>query len=297
MTPNIYIPAGCQTLADIKELPQRRIGIQGYGGTGKTWAALTFPNPVVANIDRGLGAHIGRADVIEVKFYDEAFCKKIMPTYTPNELKEVCLKWLSTEGYKLTADQTLIWDGNTSTQNAYHKWFSIHKYEFTTKQGKVDEFAEWREKKNYYADMLEVFKKLRCDVVFIAHEAEAKDKDGTYKGKIRPLLTGQVGDELVNHFTDFFRQFSASKPEDYSKTDEAKLKREWNMTRDEFKQMCESFKNTNAIYFWQTESDDNFDGKRSSLVGAPKFIPATFESFNKYRRQISTPVEKQPSVA
>ena len=58
-----YIPKGAVSLNTITVKPQIRLGLQGYSGTGKTWAALTFPNPIVLNLDRGLGAHTGRSDV------------------------------------------------------------------------------------------------------------------------------------------------------------------------------------------------------------------------------------------
>ncbi len=208
----IYQPPGCKKLSELTEQPQMRLGIQGYGGTGKTWTALTFPNPIVANLDRGLGAHTGRADVIEIPFYNDAYCRSIMPNYNTGKLKDLLQIWLSKEGKKLSPEQTLVWDGNTSMQNAYHRWYNDNRV--FTSSGKEDDFAQWRLKTQFYADIVEQLKFLPCHVVYIAHEAEKKEKDGSYRGKIRPLLTGQFADELLNHFTSWFRQHASEKPSD-----------------------------------------------------------------------------------
>lgn len=280
----LYLPPGCQPLSAIKSLPQIRVGLQGYGGTGKTFAALTFPNPIVVNLDRGLGAHVGREDVIEVPLYDAAYCKTIDPNFEPSRKKDLLLTWLEKHGSKLTAEQTLVWDGNTPTQNAYHVWYEANKHRFLTNQGKINEFAEWNQKIPYYSTMFDMFKSLPCHVVFICHEVDKKE-GGKYAGKVRPLLTGQMGDELVSHFTDFFRQHVSSKPKDVNAVPDDTLKL-WGMNRTEFKAMLDSFKGE-SVYYWQTQSDDIFDGKTSSMVNPPRFVPATYESFVKYRRKIS----------
>lgn len=278
----MYKPANCETLEHAKEA-QLRVGLQGFFGTGKTYAALTFPNPVVVNLDRGLGIHVGRKDVIEVKIYDKDFCKKVNPNFGPSNpkinQKDVLEQWLKTEATKLEEDQTLVIDGITGIQNAYHNWYAYNPV--YSKSGKENEFGEWNIKLVYFGFIFDLLKTLRCHVVVICHETEKKEK-GEYTGKVRPLLRGQFGDELGSHFTDFFRCFSASKPKDKASIKEEALKL-WKMTRDEFWDMCSTFTGE-SIYYWQTESDDAFDGKASSLVNAPKFIPATYKSFLKWRK-------------
>jgi len=273
-----YIPPNTNNLSKTKDLPQIRLGLQGYPGTGKTWAALTFPNPLVLNLDRGLGAHIGR-DINEIPFYDATFCKSVKNPYLPTDLKDVLMMWIEKEGKKLEPDQTLIIDGLTGIQNAYHKWYTVNQV--YTKAGKVDDFAEWNLKKVFMSEFFEATKFLKCHVVVIAHEADKKEKDGGYAGKVRPLLTGQFGDELVSHFTDWFRAHSNDKPT--AEVPEQKLK-DFGMTKDEYKKFCDSFPR-NTIYYWQTEGDSVFDGKCSSLTLFPKFIPANYSSFDKFRRK------------
>ena len=252
-----YIPSDCATIVAEQQI---RLGLQGYPGTGKTWAALTAPNPVVLNLDRGLGAHIGRKDVIEVPFWNRDFCKKVDLNYKPERLKDALIKWLEKEGSKLEPDQTLVVDGNTGFQSAYNMWYAANMQNFLTKQGQVNDFAEWAQKRIFFDEVMVNLKTLRCNVIYICHEVDQKDKNGptgpTYSGKVRPLLTGGFGDELASHFTDWFRQICVEKD---GKTE----------------------------YLWQTTGDSIFDAKCGSLVGQPKLVPPNWSTFTTYRRKIS----------
>lgn len=276
----MYIPQGCVKLSELKTQPQIRLGIQGYPGTGKTWSALTFPNPIVVNLDRGLGAHSGREDVIEVPFWDTDFCKSEMQNYTPSKLKDLLLIWLHKNGGKLTSEQTLVWDGGTTTQNAYHVWYADNRV--ITSSGKEDDFGSWRLKLQFFSDLCEMLKRLKCNVVYISHEVEKKEKDGTYRGKVRPLLTGGFDSEIGGYFTDWFRQIATSKPTDYSTYDAAKLSK-WGMTLDEFKAFVSSYPR-DTVYYWRTSSDDECDCKASSLVNYPSMIPANYQHFQKWMK-------------
>lgn len=277
----MYQPKNCPTLDKVQE-PQIRLGIQGFSGTGKTTAALTFPNPVVLNIDRGLGFHFGRKDVIEVPIWNKEFCRTINPAFGSNmtvTLKDVIEAWLTTEAKKLEEDQTLIIDGISGLQNSYHAWYAMNPV--VTKQGKVDDFGEWRIKLVYFGKIFEeICKTLKCNVIVCAHESEKKDKSGDYTGKIRPLLRGQFQDELVGHFTDWFRALSKTKDADKMTPEKLSM---WKMTSAEYTDMCASFPN-NTIYYWQTESDDVFDGKTSTLANCPRFIPASYQAFKKHMK-------------
>ena len=290
----MHIPSGCKPLSETTTTPQIRLGIQGFPGTGKTFAALTFPNAVVLNLDRGLGAHIGRNDVIEVPLYSIDFVKQNMkmPAYHPSALKEVIVKWIESEGRKLAPEQTLVVDGLSDLEIAYHRWFTANSALFLTKSGTVDGFAEWTVKKTYFGELGALFKELACNVILLTHEVDLKDKNGVqgpvYSGKIRPLLTGAAGDALIKDFSDWFRQHAIAKPTDFANIRPEQVKADWGITVDEFKKLCASTP-TSCIYAWQTQADNIFDAKASSLNGAPKFIPATYESFLKYRRQISRP--------
>lgn len=252
----MYTPKNCSSSVSSEQ--QIRLGLQGYPGSGKTWAALTAKNPVVFNLDRGLAAHVGRKDIIDVPIWDRAFCKTIDPNFKPERLKDVIVKWLETEGLKLEKGQTLVVDANTGLQAAYHQWYRANMMNFLTKSGTVNDFAEWQQKRVWFDELMVLFKSMACDVIYLCHETDQKDKNGpngpTYSGKLRPLLTGSYGDELASHFTDWFRQLSTEK--------DGKI-----------------------TYQWQTQTDAVFDAKCGSLIGQPKLVPADWSVFTAYKRK------------
>lgn len=286
----MYKPINSLTLKESSE-PQIRLGLQGYGGTGKTYAALTFPNPVVLDLDRGLGAHHGRTDVIQLRCWDLDWWKSIstitkVPQPNVADIKNYILLWLNSEGMKLEQDQTLVIDGGTGLQNAYHKWYSANP-SYSSKTGKENEFAEWMLKINFFGDVCEILKRLKCHVVYLSHETDKKDKNGEYTGKIRPLLTGQFGDQLMTHFTDWFRTHCGTKPiGDKLKQTKPETLTQWGCKNlSEFENMLEMFfPGIDTVYYWQTFGDDQFDGKVSSLVNFPKYIPASYIAFRKYMK-------------
>lgn len=279
-TPTLYIPPGAVSL-DKETVQQQRIGIQGYGGTGKSWLALQWPNPMVVNFDRGLGAHIGRADVHHIKFYDPDFVKRY---HNSGDIKMAFEEWLNKEGPKLVKEQTLIVDSFSDLDNAYHaNWRSAPVHSNT---GKVNEFAEWQNKLVYFGDIFAKFKTLKCNVIILCHEAEKKDKTGEYTGKLRPLAQGSIADKIVPHFTDWFRMHAADKPKNVENEMTEDRLRLWGMTKTEFAAMLNEYPR-GTHYFIQTESDNQFDGKCSSLVGFPRFIPAGYKWFCKYLRKAS----------
>jgi hypothetical protein len=284
----MYIPKGAVSLDKI-EMPQIRLGIQGASNRGKTWASTTFPNVTFAQFDRGLGAHVGRKDILEVPFYDPTFVDSIVrrtsATNPPNR-RDAFEKWLNSEATKFEPDQTLVIDGSTGIQSAFHTQEALEPT--ITSKGKVDDFAEWAHKIDYFNRLVDVLKSLRCHVVYICHETPARNDKGEFNGKLRPLLSGQFGDQLASHFTDWFRQLAFDKPENL---DKVKLEQFGCKSKQEFTDLL----NTNfppplgTAYWWQTESDDLFDAKVASLINVPRFIPANFNSFKKYMRQkIST---------
>ncbi len=281
----IYIPPNCQTLAAQQVDPQIRIGLQGAPGCGKTWAALTFPNPIVLNLDRGLGAHVGRQDVIDVPVYDPTFCDKIKPRNgqaTPPNRKDATALWLFNVAPKLLPTQTLVVDGLTNLESAFETQFKLD--DEPNSNGVYDKFKPWREKIEYYGEICDYLLALKCNVVLICHETADRDKLGELNGKKKPLLSGQFADKLVGKFTDFFRCHAFSKPKEDTMEKALKL---FGVTKEVMKEWIASSSN-DTLYLWETQSSDEFNGKASSLVGAPRFILANYNSIVKYRRKQTT---------
>lgn len=279
----LYIPPGCETLDKAKTDPQIRLGLQGMPGCGKTWLALTFPNPIVANFDRGLIGHRGRSDVIEVPFYDGKFVDSIVKRdglQGPPNRKDALSIWLSKEATKLSAQQTLVLDSNKQIQNEYHVWYKMNPV--ISKSGKENDFAEWNLKINYFNDLGTSLKELKCNVIYICHETPDRDKEGNLTGMNRPLVSGQIGDAIASDYTDWYRVIAVAKPADEEMATRFKKKF---MVNDS--QLLEWKKSTpnDTIYMCQTQSDDICKCK-TSLVNVPKFILASHESISKYMRKV-----------
>lgn len=284
METTIYKPTGCVSLAETLTDPQIRLGIQGSPGSGKTWEALTFPNPIVANFDRGLIAHQGRSDVIEVPFWNGTFCDSIHKRdgiMAPPNRKDAWLVWLAKEASKLVREQTLVVDSNRQIQNAYHTQYKLNPV--ISNKGKDNKFAEWTQKIDYFAELGTMYKSLKCDVVYICHETEDVDADtGAPNGSVKPMLSGESGRSIASDFTDWFRALAIAKPV----SDDAKkrAKDKYHLSDETLKEWINSTSNE-TIYIWQTQFDEVCKCK-TSLVGAPKYVIAHYSTFAKYKRKI-----------
>ena len=292
-TSPIYIPTTAISLATVEKKFQVRLGLQGPPKTGKTFSALSFPNPMVLSFDRGLVAHIGRKDVHEIPFYDDAFVdslvKRKAPDYIDFETKrqmprpfnrrDALLKWLYEDGQKLTSEQTLVVDGNTGIQAAFHKQYWTEPA--IDKDGKLKKYDEYNRKINYFTELAICLKSVKCNVVYLCHEMNDRNAEGDLNGKIRPLMSGAFKDEMQSHFTDWFRCITVAKPE---KQDEAFFLKKYGIDGTVLVEWCASTPpDHKVIYLWQTQSD-NIVECGSSLMNVPKYIIANYSSFTKYQR-------------
>ena len=270
----IHTPKDCSTLENVSR-QQIRLLLQGYYGQGKTYAALTAPNPCVINLDNNLGAHTGRKDIINVKFYDKDFVKK----YNQSGIVHLAIvKWITDEGSKLTEEQTLVMDGLTNFQNAYDREVNIP---LSTRTGKPDLMQWWGEKLDWQKEFFESLKTLKCDVIICCHEQPEREDEGGLTGKILPLVQGSFKDQIGTHFTDIFRQHAISKPDvaKLSDTDWAKTLANFKMTtKVQYASLIDSFED-NTMYLWQT-SPDSISACKTHLVGAPKFVKADWKIFS-----------------
>lgn len=252
-----YIPP---TVVKSKTNAQRRIGIQGPASGGKTYSALTFPNPLVLDFDNGLTAH---PDVDHVPFYDPEFIGKYNPNFKPKikgtfpNRRDALLKWLEEDALKLHPEQTLIIDSWTTVQSAFDQQQELEPK--ATKSGGIDEYDFWAKKIDFSRKVSQYLCSVKCNVVVTLHETAVRDiKTGQLLEKISPLMQGKFLAELKIYYTDFFR-----------------------MVNEEEKK---EGKVVGCKYFWQVRSDSNFDAK----CRLPKLplgmvrIPATYESIQQY---------------
>lgn len=289
-----YIPDGCYTLDKCSHNIQLRLGIQGYGGTGKSFGATTFQNPIFLSFDRGLIAHLKserNMQIAEVPFFDTkygGFVDKIIMREAvkgPPNFKEALVIWLRDTAPKLKSNQTLVIDGNTGIQAAYHIWFNQHPELEVAKNGEINKYKKWGLKLDFYMEIMSYVKGLQCDVIYICHEHEDRNDKGDLNGLVRPLLSGQFQDELLTHFTDWYRAIVANKPPKGNRDELKKFQEAYQIddkTAQEWIQSTPDY--CKAIYLWQTQSDKLAKCK-TSLVGAPKYILQNSKIFNELKRK------------
>jgi len=268
----MYIPTKSQNLKEI-DFVQIRLGLLGESGTGKTFSALTFPNPVVADFDGGLVAHQGR-DIIAIPFHEHDWVKdaprgKIThPNGGPNR-RDAFLEWLKTEAVKLEKDQTLVLDSWTTLQDAFDAQTDLEPA--VNNDGKIDSYVFWERKIDFSKQVMTSLKGLKCHVVVTFHESKVRDpKTGQLMDKIAPLMQGKFVASLMLHFTDFFRCHAK---------DKIKLDANKKPVLDELtgKQVVED-----TIFLWQCKSDSSVNCK-TRMHDAPMFLEPHFNSL-KYNK-------------
>ncbi len=287
---SIFIPPNIRPLSEETD-GQIRLGIQGPPFVGKTFSALTFPNPVLLSFDKKANAHSYRTDVLNVPFYDAAFCDSIIKrtkiTSPPNR-KDALLKWLDVNGPKFSNEQTLIFDNFSGIEEAFHiEYWNSPVY---TQGMEVNTYAEWDFKIEFFRDLHVLLKATKANVVTITHEQD-EFKKGQTTGKIKALLSGQAGQKLGKNYTDWFASTTVGKPS--SAEEFAKLAKWSSADSETIKKWCESTpERYKSIHLWQTQGDDQRDCGTSTMYLAPKYVLATYESFLQYRRKSSEQTTK-----
>ena len=209
----MYQPPYATKLTESKHSPFR-IAIQGAPHTGKTWAALTFPNPVVLDLDNKLGAHIHREDILRVSFFDNDTVQKFATEYglpfqagKPPVINRfvVFMSWVAKEISKFSPEQTLIIDSWTMLQNNFDAWAEATPV-MSKEKGEVDRFEFWGRKQKYSRQLLEMLKTTPAGLVVNFHESKDMNSEGIPTGKLNPLMTGAMKEQLGQHFTDWYRQ-------------------------------------------------------------------------------------------
>lgn len=256
----MYKPTGSINLKDIT-YSQIRLALQGASGTGKTYSALTFPNPVVANFDHNLNAHVGK-DITVIPFTDDAYVDSLIPkrTFPIGHAKSIAnrrdafMKWLKTEATKLEAGQTLIIDSWTTLQDSFDKQTDLEPV--TTAKGNIDEYAFWARKMDWSRDVLDSLKFLKCHVVVTFHEQYLTDENGKILlNKVAPMMQGKFVNKLGLYFTDWFRCINLIPGDEHPLTKQ---------------------KVTEKTYLWQTNGGAGSNLKTRMPSNTPLFLNAHY---------------------
>lgn len=268
------------TVQPLSELPKQpiRLGIQGAAGEGKTWAALTFPNVTVLNLDNKLGGYQAaypdaKINVVtfdqdlvlnKLRISNAGFGKPNNPAW-PLNIRDAVETWLTKFGIQIPAGHTLFLDSWTTLQNFFDIQSKLPHELFMTKSGEEDGFKFWGFKQKYSGGIMQLLKPLKCNVVVTFHETSDYDDDGRPTGKLKPLMQGGYAAQIPTQMTDFYRQICVSRDMKNYEVIKKTLGRDINGERE---------------WLWQTRSTALFTGC-CSIHNMPTLVPATYESLVK----------------
>lgn len=231
---------------------QVRMGLIGAPGTGKTTAALTFPNAIVLDEDNKCPPGVNN-----VPLWDPEVCRKWVTVKSKIDYgpRNGLIDFLKTEGPKFPKDSTLIHDSWTSTMNKLDGWQDANKVSiyWSAKKNEVDGFALHGDRLAMAVELSNAYKALKCNVIICIHEQIERDKDGNALSSIKPLMKGQFADQMAAHLTAFFRQLHSPK---------------WS---------------GNNGYYWKVKADDVFKPITPHGFVVPELgcIDATYEAYRK----------------
>ena len=267
---NLFIPKNSVNLKDQK-LSNYIVGIQGPAGSGKTTSALTFPNPVVINFDKGLNGHFGK-DVIEFPIWSGEWVNaqgtkehpnKFRPTKQgaqPNR-RDCLIHILKEDCQQLTPEQTLVLDSWSALQDAFDQQQDLEP--IPTKKGEENSYAYWEEKIKYSGNVMSWLHSTKANVVITYHESPTRDpKTGQLLEKIQPLMQGKFATQIKRFMPNYFRMLA-----------------EGINDKDGREIGCE--------YFWQVKSSEKFDAKCDRCIPDNIFkIKPTYETLAAYDKKI-----------
>lgn len=187
------------------------MGIQGEPHSGKTTAAVSWPNPLVLNLDKKL-----RSGIPEVPLWNNGWVHDFMKTKPPlyANRKDAIIKWLREVGPSIPADTTLIVDSFTMIDNTWTEFVTNNIQLFYTKgnDGKSAEYngrAMFYAKQNYLVELFALFRSLPCACIVLFHETAARDNKGNLNNKMRPLVSGGAfKDQLEGNLGSMLRMES-----------------------------------------------------------------------------------------
>ncbi|HTH21272.1 MAG TPA: AAA family ATPase [Nitrososphaeraceae archaeon] len=261
-----------------------RLGIQGWSGTGKTFAACTFPNILVLDWDGkldGVRRHPLFKDkvILSVPFYDSAFCaeladklkqRKNSPSDAVNR-RDPFRYWLKTEGKKLDREQIVFFDSWTAWQRSMDQQIALEPV-ISEKSNKIDDRAPWAAKLKFSSEVYDDLSSLPCGLIVSFHEFRSQGVKGELIDKVRPLQSGQFQAQIPSIFSNYFRQHAYSGVDSISKIGST-------LTAAQYTDPKGRTKYTEFV--WQTISDDDTD-IICAYPDMPAYVPAHWQSLKNF---------------
>lgn len=260
------------------EVPTFKCAIQGPGGSGKTFSGMTFPNVKCLNYDNNLQAFHGRKDIFSIDMWKDEFVDKIMggqrgntldPSNSPSSCRpnrrDATTRWLNENGPKFTPEDTLFVDSWSKLQDGFDQQEGIEPH--YTRDGKLDEFAFWGNKKDWSTTVCDILGSLNCNVVVAFHEMRLTDNKGNFlDGKFVPLQEGKFVNKISLYFSEWMRSSFYPKGTPVANFNPRAIA-DLQLTGDELKE---------DLGVWQTQSSIYYDCK-TRIIGAPVFMRASYQ--------------------
>lgn len=188
--------------------PDRFVIIAGHPYAGKTHAALTWPNPIVLDFDR----KVTKAGVPTIPFHDDRFVTQVigpqpLPTQPPNR-RDALTMWLLTNLASLPEDSTIILDGLSSVEIAFHSQTeTVEGIKAAEGGGRL-----FGKKLDYFSGLLALLSRHRGRVVITCHLTPIFTRDiktgvDVATGKCKPMLTGSAAERLAGFSTSMLYAF------------------------------------------------------------------------------------------
>ena len=163
------------------------IGIQGEPNTGKTAAAISWPNPLLLDFDKKCPP-----GVQTIPFWDASWIHPYMRTKPPlfANRKQALINWLRDAGPSLPPDITLILDSYTAVEHSYQEFVNQSRAQFTTTTGEFNQRAMYLDMLNFNIELFALLKSTPCPVIITFHEQAARNEKGQPTGKFRTVVRG-----------------------------------------------------------------------------------------------------------
>lgn len=174
--------------------------LYGKACSGKTTGALTFPNPIVIDIDGNLPP--GTKNVIPI--HSDKFVDSVIPRQGRSYSDRLgALTKISADlAYDLGPDHTIIVDSITRLEMHYtaQDKFSPILVKKGENAGEIDTRAMWYRRLDYFQGLLNRLVSCSANVIIISHIQMERDEKGNLTNGFRQVLMGQIGDQLPSLF-------------------------------------------------------------------------------------------------
>lgn len=241
----------------------------GPPGSGKSFAAASFPDPIFAMFDNNMPPEKKKLGLKELPFYDTEWVNQcvIKEGAMSNSFKDrpVSLfgRYLRTLARELKPNQTLVID---HLQRISDRLFEAINADYASAI-KSNAYEEWTLFGNFMCGVFTICESLKCNVVMLSQEEELRELESSKILTRRWLMPGKMfAPRVPSFFNNVFRQ--------------TKITESPNKISSAIAQPFNPNEKADDKYYWQIRKDELFDTIRTTIPGNQKYVPANYSSFN-----------------